>query len=367
MKRPGRLRRMILIVVVAAAAVLAAAAYIWRADIRTTFLDPGFPFQTYKPPPAPDYRQRGAWALLPAQPASPTANEPPADVFFIHPTTFDGGRDWSGRIDDPTANRLLMRTMLPNYAGPFRDVGRIFAPRYRQASLYTLLTSRDDAREARAFAYGDIARAFEAYMAQYNDGRPLIIVGVEQGGLLAERLLIEMSPEQRSRLIAAYLIETAAPADAPPLAPCASRDQAHCLVAWISRVEGEPDTLQDRLRHSLVWSGERLKPLGQRTPVCVNPVSGQAGGSAGAKAHRGGVNASKLDLDARPAFLAHQVSTACEDGVLEVSRARSASLRAGSSWGERERAKPFNLFYADLEADAQARTAAYTAELGAHR
>ena len=39
--------------------------------------------------------------------------------------------------------------MLPNYAGPFARLGRIFAPRYRQASLYTLMTLRDDAREAR--------------------------------------------------------------------------------------------------------------------------------------------------------------------------------------------------------------------------
>ena len=28
--------------------------------------------------------------------------------------------------------------MAPNYAGPFVRVGRLFAPRYRQASLYTL-------------------------------------------------------------------------------------------------------------------------------------------------------------------------------------------------------------------------------------
>ena len=54
--------------------------------------------------------------------------------------------------------------MLPNYAGPFVRVGRLFAPRYRQASLFAQLTLRDDARDAREFAYGDVRRAFDYYL-----------------------------------------------------------------------------------------------------------------------------------------------------------------------------------------------------------
>ena len=81
--------------------------------------------------------------------------------------------------------------MAPNYVGPFVSIGRVFAPRYRQASLYTLMTLRDDAREARRFAYGDVAQAFRYYVAHYNQGRPFVIVGVEQGGTLATRLIAE--------------------------------------------------------------------------------------------------------------------------------------------------------------------------------
>lgn len=81
------------------------------------------------------------------------------------------------------------------------------APRYRQASLYTLLTLREDARDARRFAYADVAAAFRQYMAADNKGRPFIIVGVEQGGTLASRLIadqIARDPAIRARLAVAY-------------------------------------------------------------------------------------------------------------------------------------------------------------------
>jgi hypothetical protein len=340
-------------------ALLLLAAYVWRADIHEALLDPGVPFQTYQPPPAPDYAQSASWTT---RPGPATDRDPPVDIFFLHPTTFDGGREWIGAIGDKDAARLNRRVMIPNYAGPFRSVGRMFAPRYRQASLYTHITSRDDAREARAFAYNDVAAAFRYYLEHDNGGRPFIIVGVEQGGFLAERLLIDLDPTLRQRLVAAYLIETAVPSDAPPLAPCTRRDQAHCLIAWVSAVDGEPDTLAERLRHSLAWSGDHALLFGTRRPVCVDPVTGVAGGSAPAKAHLGGVNASNLDWDARPAFLSHQVQTACREGVLRITRPRAPSLRPTGDWVEQQRARPFNIFYADLEADAQARTAALRAE-----
>src|SRR5436190_19184773 len=210
------LRQTLAILAAAVLAVLIVAAYVWRGDIHEAMLDPGVPFQTYTPPPAPNYADRASWVLLPSNPSAPGPNDPPVDVFFVHPTTFDGGRNWNGPIDDAAAGRLASRVMLPNYAGPFRSVGRVFAPRYRQASLYSHITSRDDAREARAFAYADVAAAFQRYLAEDNQGRPFIIVGVEQGGFLAERLLIDLDPAHRSNLVAAYPLETAVPNDAPP-------------------------------------------------------------------------------------------------------------------------------------------------------
>ena len=38
---------------------------------------------------------------------------------------------------------------------------------------------------------GDVAQAFRYYVAHYNLDRPFVIVGVEQGGTLATRLIAE--------------------------------------------------------------------------------------------------------------------------------------------------------------------------------
>jgi hypothetical protein len=187
--RSKGLRIWLLAILVVIVGLLGAAAWVWRDDILRTGLDPKVPFQTYSPPAAPDYTQRATWGLLPAQPDQVAAQAPPADVFFVGPTTFDGGSHWNAPIDARAANRMFDRAMAPNYAGPFVKVGRIFAPRYRQASLYSQLTLREDAREARRFAYGDVEDAFDQFLMRYDRGRPLILVGVEQGGLLARTMV----------------------------------------------------------------------------------------------------------------------------------------------------------------------------------
>jgi len=345
-------------------ALVVAAAFFWRYDILSNALDPKVPFLTYRPPPAPDYGRASAWAL---RPLGVAPADRPVDVFFIHPTTFDGGRDWNGGIDQPKAMRFLSRVVLPNYAGPFDRVGRVYAPRYRQASLYTYLTLRDDAREARRFAYGDVLQAFRTYQVRFGHDRPFIIVGVEQGGSLAARLLreeIAAKPDLKRRLVAAYLIETAAPADeyAPtaPLPACERRAQTGCVAAWISAPEGDFQRVQELIGRSLIWdNSDQLVNLEGRTPLCFNPLLGGVSlERAPARMNLGATNATGLDWGARPAFLQRQVSARCENGVLRTSRPKSNALRDSGSWTDRRKVDAFNLFYADLEADALARSEA---------
>lgn len=350
---------------VAAFLVLAvAAAVFYRDDILRTALDPHTPYQIYKPPPAPDYSRREAWALMPTDPTAGGAR--PVDVFFVHPTTYNGGGNWNAPIGSNSANAVLIRTMLPNYAGPFVRVGRIFAPRYRQASLYTRLTLREDAREARQFAYGDVQAAFRVFIARYNNGRPFVLVGVEQGGEMAARLLrdeVAANPELRKRLVAAYLIDTVVPAaDYGPGAPvpaCTARRQTGCVLAWASAVKGDFDREQDLLERSLVWSGDQLDVI-QGEPLCVNPLRGAVTNEdVPARQNMGSANATGMEWGARPAFLQRQVGAQCVDGVLRVTRPKSQALRPSGSWADRLKALGANLFYADIEADAQARAAAF--------
>lgn len=361
-ERPKGFKRAVAAMTLVIVGVLAAAAFIWRDDIMRTGLDPKEPFQTYEPPPAPDYGLREAWALLPAQPRTPGANDPPADVFFVSPTTYDGGDHWNAPTDDAKADRVFRQVMAPNYAGPFVRVGRLFAPRYRQASLYSLLTLREDAKEARRFAYADVAAAFRRYVADYNDGRPFVIVGVEQGGTLAARLLAEEVADNlplRERFAGAYLIETVVPADAAPIPPCAGPRQAGCLAAWASAYERDPERAQAIVDRSLIWREGQLDNLHGRIPVCFNPLLGATTDTpAPAKLSLGAANASGLEWGARPAFLTRQVSARCDKGILRVSRPRSASLKPTGTWADRRKVAPYNLFYADLEADAKGRVEA---------
>ena len=357
-------RRWLALTLLAAVALMAVAFAIFRGDLIRYSLDPRIPFQTYKPPPAPDYASAGAWALRPAGSGAADGAGPSADVFFVAPTTFDGGKAWNASIGDGDADRIFRRVMAPNYAGPFVKVGRIFAPRYRQAGLYSLMTLREDARDARKFAYADVAAAFRYWRDHDNRGRPFVIVGVEQGGTLAARLLAEEvapNPQLSARLAVAYLIETVVPAGRPPLPPCLSRGQVGCLAAWASAPQDDPAHGQTVLDRALVWNGQGELENLQGPALCFNPILGATSDVlADARLHQGAANATGLEWGARPAFLARQVSARCEGGVLRVSTPRSASLRPSGDWLDQRRQPGFNLFYADLESDARTRLAALT-------
>ena len=364
MARVRRLRVWLAILAGGFAVLLVAAGLIWRDDILEALLDPKIPYEVYRPPPPPDYARTSAWALLPGASAAAA----PVDVFFIHPTTFDGGKNWNGPVQNRRAAATLSRVMLPNYAAPFARTGRIFAPRYRQASLYTSLTLFDDAIEAREFAYGDVRTAFDYYLAHFNQGRPFILVGVEQGGVVAARLLRDEIARDRAlkaRLVAAYLIETVVPADeygsSAPIPACARRDEAGCVLAWASVPKLNFGRALRILSRSIVWNDRgHLVGLAGRPALCVNPLLGiESDDDAPPRLNLGAANATGLEWGARPGFMARQVGAQCQDGVLRVTAPRSASLRPSGDWAERLKVPGYNLFYADLEADAQRRAAVY--------
>ena len=361
-----RLTVWLMIATGALAVLLIVSALIWRDDILEALLDPKIPFAVYQPPPKPNYALAGDWALLPAD----QGESQPADVFFVHPTTFNGGKDWNGSITDPASATLLDREMLPNYAAPYATAGRVFAPRYRQASLYTSLTVFDDAREARAFAYNDVAAAFDYFLAHFNHGRPFILVGVEQGGALAARLLsakIAPAPSLRGRLVSAYLIDAIVPAEAygpdAAIPACQRREQTGCVLAWFALPRLDFGRAAHVLHRSMVWDDRgRLIPLAGRAALCVNPLLGaQTDAAAPERFNRGAANATGLEWGVTPAFMVRQVGAQCRGGILRVTKPRSASLRPFGPWADRLKVPGYNLFYADVRADAERRLAAWRA------
>ena len=343
--------------------LIAAAVAVWRGDILKAGLDPQIPFQTYDPPSPPNYASAGAWAMKDVR--APTSG--PAAVFFLHSTTFDGGKDWNGPIGDADADAYLERVVIPNYAGPFARAGAISLPRYRQASLYTRLTLRDDARDARAFAYGDALSAFDAWLADHPTG-PLVLAGVEQGGELIDRLVRERvanDPSLRARVVAVYLIDVIVAADnlAPAVPACATATSIGCVIGWSQVGDQNEGAAHRRLRRALVWDkAGRLVDLESRTPLCVNPVSGAAGEAAvPARLHHGAANATGLEWGVRPAFIDRAVATQCRHGILRHTELTTESFKEVGDWADRRKARPYNLFYADIEADVERRLNVWTA------
>lgn len=339
----------------------------WGDDIMRHNLDPKVPFQTYVPPSAPDYKSRASWYLNPAfegREVQRNRNPQKLDAFFIHGTSFNGGKDWLGGIDDPLATAEVLRVQLPNHAGPFASIGYVYAPKYRQASLYSQLTQREDAREAREFAYGDVNEAFSAFLRQRRNAGGFIIVGVEQGGLIAQRLVQERVATDealRGKLVAAYFMETLVPkkdyAEGKAIPACLSRPQIGCVVSYLSVDAGRPDRALTATRRAMVWDPVyALEPLGKLEALCVNPLNGaESDESVEARHSLGAANATGLEWGAVPALISRKVGARCNNGILYVNKPSDPSFKVSGSWADKKKVRSYNLFYGDLQADVAER------------
>lgn len=191
------------------------------------------PFDSSRVPTAPDYASQGSWAVLPDEP-----RPYPVDVFFIHPTTYDGDENWNQSLEGERADPKVHGVM-SGQAGVFRTSACLCAPYYRQANLDVLHTAEDSPnRQALDVAYSDVEAAFDAYMAHWNNGRPFILAGHSQG---SEMLLWLMErrfgdPKLREKLVAAYLVGWSVSRDDlakyPHLKVAATPDETGAIITY---------------------------------------------------------------------------------------------------------------------------------------
>lgn len=360
-RRPRIILRLLLGAGAALFVFLAAVSVILRDDIFQTLLDPGIPFQTYNPPPAANYADAESWASRPDQgdPASPA-------VFFIHNTTYDGGSHWNAPFDRPQEAREIAEVVIPNFAAPFlAGEAQLYAPHYRQAALYTFMNNREDAVSARLLASRDVEAAFEAFIAQIDPDRPILIVGVGQGALHGLKILkdqVAPSETLSARLGAAYLLEAPVPTDLfegalGALPPCSTPEQVRCVISYNTARQGERERIFALSERSMSWDGQGgLSFVSDRSVLCVNPLLWSTTEDfAPARLHRGGAAATGLTLEDAPSAMANQTGAQCQNGVLMIERPRARALRRAGRLGEDRRAPDFNLFYRDLQLDAERR------------
>ena len=161
------------------------------------------------------------------------------DVFFLHPTTYTGQKGhkyWNAPMLDPELIEKTDATTIRHQASIFNGVGKVFAPRYRQAHLHAYFTkNKQDARKAFDLAYVDVRAAFLQYLNSWNQGRPIIIASHSQGSTHAIRLMEEFfdGKELQGKLVVAYLVGmpvTAGKFDQIPL--CQTPTDVECYCSW---------------------------------------------------------------------------------------------------------------------------------------
>jgi len=345
----------------------ALSAVIMRDQIFQSFLDPGVPFQTYDRPRAPDYTVDEAWAVRPDVRLAGEDGAPA--VFFIHPTTYDGGKHWNAPFDRPQEAVELAQIVLPNYAAPFLvDTVELYAPRYRQASLYSFMNNREDSVHSRMLAHRDVKRAFSQFLRELAEDQPYFLVGVGQGGAIALDVLAhQIAPYDavRNRLIAAYVIDAPTPLDlvSGPLSSlpvCSAADQVRCLIGWVSVQPDNSSRIDVITDRSLALTPQGgLSPVTDRGLLCVNPLLWTAEEDyAPARLHQGGAAAEGLSLSDAPSPMPNQTGAQCQSGLLMTDKPRARALQRQGRLGEDRRVRPANLFYMDIRANAEQRLAA---------
>ncbi|CQR73254.1 hypothetical protein SOV_50370 [Sporomusa ovata DSM 2662] len=130
------------------------------------------------------------------------------DVFFVCPTVFLGNStQFNMPIDDADVRKNFIGAI--NMEKGIYDLkGNFYAPYYRQAGINTYKLEPVAAAPYFELAYQDVKAAFEYYLKEQKQDRPLVLAGFSQGADMIVRLMKDMYHDQRlqEQLVAAYVI-----------------------------------------------------------------------------------------------------------------------------------------------------------------
>ncbi|MEK7256376.1 MAG: DUF3089 domain-containing protein [Bacteroidota bacterium] len=323
------------------------------ALLQACAVKPGAFSPTSMPPAPPDYSKPEAWAALPDH--SDNADRTPdpslkdlqasaqADVFFLHPTTLTSRKSkvWNASLDDSKLNQKTDESAILHQASIFNGAGRVFAPRYRQAHFCTFFVADTaSAKAAWDLAYADVKAAFEFYLKNYNQGRPIIIASHSQGAKHGIRLMQEFFDGKplQTQLVAAYLVGWAVKeGDFKAIPPCQTPEQIECFCSW----------------RTFQYGHLPQKFLFKNTKVWVtNPLTWTTENTPAAKSVNEGTVLRKFEK-IHPQLCDAEV----HEGILWTNKPRfpgSFFLRT-----KNYHIADFNFFYMNVRKNAQARAAAF--------
>lgn len=267
------------------------------------------------------------------------------DVFFVHPTTFTEKEDtryWNASLEDLELNKSTDEQPIKYQATIFNQVGRLYAPRYRQAHLRSYF-AKDTVATKKAFnrAFRDVEAAFLYYLENENNGRPFIIASHSQGTTHSLPLIKKHidGADLQEQFVAAYLVGMPVDFDQfDHIQPCTSAEETNCFTSWRTYRYGHTPT-------QIV--GDHI--------VSTNPISWKLDGVHIDKSqHKGAIlrNFNKV--------FTQRVDAHAQNGILWSHRPKfpfSFFLKTNNY-----HIADFNFFYVDVQENAKLRVKNYLSQ-----
>ena len=184
-------------------------------------------------------------ATLTPQPYT-VAVDPPIDCFYVYPTSSGDKTFNSDLVPDSEIGVTRFQ------AARFNQVCKVYVPVYRSVTLAGLLGAADgNIATGWQIAYADVLDAWRYYLANDNDGRPVVIIAHSQGSFHVTRLLreeIDPNPSQRNLVVSAIIAGTSfqvAPGkdvggDTKNMPLCRRNDQFGCVITFQSFRDDAP-------------------------------------------------------------------------------------------------------------------------------
>lgn len=156
-------------------------------------------------------------------------------VFFVHRTTLFSRFRWNSSLP----KRAFLQTIKTSIYAPvsvFKEHCQVYAPKYRQATLYSFFDHKGNGERALNLAYSDVKNSFKHFIKNLPESHKIVLAGHSQGTFHIIRLIddfFDNDSELREKLLIAYLVGYPVPKNRFLNIPVSNKKTDNqCFVSW---------------------------------------------------------------------------------------------------------------------------------------